>query len=68
MLIEDNHWCFYPPEDPDDYRFDVGNEQELLEDVDPRTFIQLTEFLKKGKAPGSNTIHNEAPPPHCSIT
>ena len=25
-FIEDNHRYFYPPEDPDDYRFDVGNE------------------------------------------
>ena len=25
-FIEDNHQYFYPPEDPDDYRFDVGNE------------------------------------------
>ena len=24
-FIEDNHRYFYPPEDPDDYRFDVGN-------------------------------------------
>ena len=34
---EDNHRYFYPPEDPDDYRFDVGNEQELVEDVDAQT-------------------------------
>ena len=34
-FIEDNHRYFYPPEDPDDYRFDVGNEHELVEDVDP---------------------------------
>ena len=35
-------WCkirnflkyFYPPARPDDYRFDVGNEHELVEDVD----------------------------------
>ena len=24
-FMEDNHRYFYPPEDPDDYRFDVGN-------------------------------------------
>ena len=35
-FIEDNHRYFYPPEDPDDYRFDVGNEHELVEDVDPQ--------------------------------
>ena len=33
-FIEDNHRYFYPPEDPDDYRFDVGNEHELVDDVD----------------------------------
>ena len=33
-FIEDNRRYFYPPEDPDDYRFDVGNEHELVEDVD----------------------------------
>ena len=30
---EDNHGYFYPPEDSDNYRFDVGNEHELVEDV-----------------------------------
>ena len=35
-LIEDNHRYFYPPEDPDDYRFDVGNENELVADVDAK--------------------------------
>ena len=34
-LIEDNHRYFYPPENPDDYKFDVGSEHELVEDVDP---------------------------------
>ena len=48
-FIEDNHRYFYPPEDPDDYRFDVGNEHELVE----------VKFLKRGKAPGPDTIHNE---------
>ena len=50
-LIEDNHRYFYPPEDPDDYRFDVGNEHELVEDVDPQSLIKLVKFLKRGKAP-----------------
>ena len=35
---------FYPPEDPHDYRFDVGN--ELVEDVDAKTLIKLVKFLK----------------------
>ena len=58
-FIEDNHKCFYPPEDPDDYRFDVGNEHELVADVDAQTLIKLVKFLNRGKAPGPDTIHNE---------
>ena len=58
-FIEDNHRYFYPPEDPDDYRFDVGNEHELVADVDAQTLIKLVKFLKRGKAPGPDTIHNE---------
>ena len=58
-FIEDNHRYFYPPEDPDDYRFDVGNEHELVADVDAQTFIKLVKFLKRGKAPGPDNIHNE---------
>ena len=56
---EDNHRYFYPPEDPDDYRFDVGNEYELVADVDAQTLIKLVKFFKRGKAPGPDTIHNE---------
>ena len=58
-FIEDNYQYFYPPEDPDDYRFDVGNEHELVADVDAQTLIKLVKFLKRGKAPGPETIHNE---------
>ena len=58
-FIEDNHRYFYPPEDPDDYRFDIGNEHELVEDVDAQTLIKLVKFLKRGKATGPDTIHNE---------
>ena len=58
-FIEDNYQYFYPSEDPDDYRFDVGNEHELVADVDDQTLIKLVEFLKRGKAPGPDTIHNE---------
>ena len=49
---------FYPPEDPDDYRFDVGNELKLVENVDTQTLIKLVKFLKRGKTPGPDTIHN----------
>ena len=58
-FIEDNHRYFYPPEDPDDYRFDVGNEHELVADVDAPTLIKLVKFLKRGKAPGPDNMHNE---------
>ena len=58
-FIEDNDRYFYPPEDTDDYRFDVGNEHELVADVDSKTLIKLVKFLKRGKAPGPDTIHNE---------
>ena len=33
-FVEDNYQYFYPLEDPDDYRYDVGNEHELVADVD----------------------------------
>ena len=58
-LIEDNHRYFYPPEDPDDYHFDIGNVHELVANVDAQTLIKLVEFLKRGKAPSPDTIHNE---------
>ena len=58
-FTEDNHRYFYPPEDPDDYRFDVGNERELVADVDAPTLIKLVRFLKRGKALGPDTIHND---------
>ena len=51
-FIEDNRRYFYPPEDPDDYRSDVGSEHELVADVDAPTLITLVKFLRRGKAPG----------------
>ena len=67
-FTEDNHRCFYPLEDPDDYRFDVGNEHMLVEDVDAQTLIKLVKFLKRGKATSPDTIHNEVlTPPYCFI-
>ena len=56
-FIEDNYLYFYPPEDPDDYPFDVGN--ELVADVDAQTLTKLVKFLKRRKAPSPDTIHNE---------
>ena len=58
-FIEDNHGYFYPPEDSDDYRFDVGNEHELVADVHAQTLIKLVKLFKRCKAPGPETIHNE---------
>ena len=54
--MEDNHRYFYYSEDPDDYRFDVGNEHELVEDVDALSLIKLVKFLRGGKAPGPDTV------------
>ena len=42
---------FYPHQDRDDYRFDVGNEHGLVEDVDAQALIKfLFKFLKEVKA------------------
>ena len=60
QFIEDNRKYVYPPEDPDDYRFDVGNEHELVDDADAQTLIKLVKFLKRGKDPGPDTFHIEA--------
>ena len=59
-FTEDNHRNFYPPEDPDDYRFNVRNKHELVDDVNAQTLIKLVKFLKRGKAPGPDTLHSEA--------
>ena len=58
-FVKDDHGYFYLPEDPDDYRFDVGNEHELVDDIDIQTLIMLVKFLKRGKAPSPDNIHNE---------
>ena len=58
-FIEDNHRYFYSPKDPDDYRFDVGNEHELVEDVNPQSLIKLVKFLNRSKAPDPDFIHND---------
>ena len=54
-FIEDNHRYFYPDEDPGDYLSDVGNEHELVANVDAQTLTNLVQFLKRGP----DTIHNE---------
>ena len=37
----------------------MENEHDLVEDVDPQSLIKLVKFLKRCKAPGPDTIHNE---------
>ena len=59
QFIADNHRYFYPPEDQNDYKFDMGNDHDLVEDDDAQTLIKLVKFLKRGKTPGPDTIHNE---------
>ena len=54
-FIEDNHRYFYPPEDPDDYSFDIGNEHQLVEDVDPQSL---------GKLSFSKEVKYQAPTPY----
>ena len=51
-FIKDNYQYSYPPEDPDDYRFDMRNEHELVADVDAQTLIKLV------KAPTSYTMRS----------
>ena len=46
--MEDNYEHFYPPEDPDDYRSDMDDDQDLLADIDSDTFIRIVKFLKRG--------------------
>ena len=59
QFIEDNYEYFYPPEDPDDYRSDMGDDHDLVADIDSDTFTRIVKFLKRGKAPGPDNIHNE---------
>ena len=59
QFIEDKYEYFYPPEDPDDYRSDMDDDHDLVADVDSATLIKIVKFLKQGKAPGPDNIHNE---------
>ena len=59
QFIEDNYVYFYPPEGPDDYRMDMDDDHDLVADIDSDTLIRIVKFLKRGKAPGPDDIHNE---------
>ena len=59
QFIEDNYVYFYPPEDPDDYKTDMDDDHDLVADIDSDTLIRIVKFLKRGKAPGPDNIHNE---------
>ena len=59
QFIEDNYEYFYPPEDPDDYRSDMDDDHDLVADIDFDTLIKIVKFLRRGKAPGLDNIHNE---------
>ena len=50
---------FCPLEDPDDYRTDMDDDHDLVADIDSDTLIRIVKFLKLGKAPGPDNIHNE---------
>ena len=59
QFIEDNYEYFYLPEDPDDYRSDMDDDHDLVADIDSDTLIKIVKFLRRGKAPGPDSIHNE---------
>ena len=59
QFIEDNYEYFYPPEDPDGYRSDMDDDHDLVADIDSDTLIKIVKFLRQGKAPGPDNIHNE---------
>ena len=37
----------------------MDDDHDLVADVDSDTLIKLVKFLKRGKAPGPDNIHNE---------
>ena len=60
QFVEDNYEYFYPPEDLNDYRSDMDDDHDLVVDIDSDTLVRIVKFLKRGKAPGPDNIHNEA--------
>ena len=46
QFIEDNYEYFYPPENPDDYRSDMDDDHNLVDDIGTDTLIRIVKFLK----------------------
>ena len=59
QFIEGKYEHFYPPEDPDDYISDMDDDHDLVANIDSDTLIRIVKFLKWGKSPGTDNIHNE---------
>ena len=55
QFIEDSYEYFYPP-DKNDFKDD---DHDLVVDIDSDNLIRTVKFLKRGKAPGLDNIHNE---------
>ena len=58
-FIEDNYEYFYPPEDPIITERTWIMTTILWPDIDSDTLIRIVKFIKGGKAPGPDNIHNE---------
>ena len=57
-FIQDNHRYFHPPEDPDDYRFDMGNATSLWKMSTLKHSLRWLSFSKEEKpqAPTPYTV------------
>ena len=67
-FIEDNYEYFCPPEDPDGYRTDMDDDHDFVTNIDSDTLIRIFEFLKRGKVPGPDNIHNVVLRPGTTIS
>ena len=57
MRLNSLYEYFYPPEDPNDS--DMDDDHDLVTDINSDTLNRIVKFLKRGKAPGPDNIHNE---------
>ena len=58
QFIQGDYEYFYPH--PEYYRMDMDDDHDLVADIDSDTLIRIVKFLKGGKAPDPDNIHNEA--------